>query len=290
LVSLQPFEDVVDLSKAEASANVRAPSLHDEDDGFDEPNNPFIGAATKQSFWKTGITSSTGRVFTLQLTAIITVAAVSLIVLAVGMFSLGRRLRQESEGGHGGAQVNIKHGGQVEIHNMPLPQNKRDEESGFVAAFLKTFKSKDDDSTIQTRPSMKSTKSAHSLMKSSLLPPRPMQSIERTVEATQKQIALAASDSIHTVENITAKTAHDFTECGDRMFQCASQMLCLPNDVNASCASRRNILQGESRGQGRGSDRSRSSKSSTRSSGRRHRSSSRRDTREYDEGSTYEDV
>ena len=310
LVSLEPFvEDVVDISEEEkviARTSFVSGNVDDEIDISSE-------APAEQSFWKTGLNPSTGKVFTLQVVAIAAVAGVLIIVLAVAMFSLGRRMNKNSKGKKNGAQTNIKPGDKVLIHNIPsIDDDIGDEENGFLAEFLKTFRSKDDDSTIQTRPSMKSTRSGNSMLKNSHSPPpRPANQTLKTIQAAQQlskevtekqlkpaikaavqQVEVAASNSRESLQDATVKTAQDFNQCGDRMFQCASQMLCLPNDVNATCGSRRNLESG-SRRRERGSDRSRSSRSrSSRSSGRRrrHRSSSRRHNREYSEGSTYEDV
>ena len=302
-VSLEPFvEDIVDITEPE-EVSARTSFVNGEvDNELETPSE----TPAEQSFWKTSITSSTGKVFTLQVVAIAAVAAVLIIVLAVAMFSLGRRMRKSSNDTENGAETNIKPGDKVLIHNIPsIDDDKGDEENGFVAAFLKTFKSKDDDSTIQTRPSMKSTRSGNSMLRSSLAPPsanQTLQTIEaarqRSLEATEKQlkpaikaavqqVEVAATNSRESLQDATIKTAQDFNQCGDKMFQCASNMLCLPNNVNATCGSRRNLESGPIRRE-RGSDRSRSSKSSDRR--RRHRSSSRRHNREYSEGSTYEDI
>ena len=121
--------------------------------------------------------------------------------------------------------------------------------------------------------------------------------LKPAIKAAVQQVEVAASNSRDSLQDATIKTAQDFNQCGDRMFQCAARALCLPNDVNATCGSTRNLHRGSKR-RDRGSDRSRSSRSrssrsrSSKSSDRRrrHQSSSRRHNREYSEDSTYEDI
>ena len=315
MVSLKPFvEDIVDISEEE---EVSARTSFVGGDVDVEVNLP-TEAPAEQSFWKTGLNPSTGKIFTLQVVAIAAVAGVLMIVLAVAMFSLGRRMNKNSRGKKNGSQTNIRPGDKVLIHNIPSIDDKGDEGNGFVAEFLKTFRSKDDDSTIQTRPSMKSTRSGNSMLKSSHEPPprqanQTLQTIQvarqlskevtekqlkPAIKAAVQQVEVAASNSRDSLQDATIKTAQDFNQCGDRMFQCAARALCLPNDVNATCGSTRNLQRGSKR-RDRGSDRSRSSRSrssrsrSSKSSDRRrrHDNSSRRHNREYSEDySTYEDV
>ena len=168
-----PSQSTTLVPEKEVSARTSFVDVGDVDDELGAPSD----VPAKQSFWKTSLNPSTGTVFTLQVVAIAALAGVLIIVLAIAMFSLGRRIKKNSKGRTGGAQTIIR---PVLIQNLPsIPSSESDtddEGGGFVAELFKTLTSMDDDSTIQTstiqtRPSMKSTRSGNSMLKSSLKPP-----------------------------------------------------------------------------------------------------------------------
>ena len=306
---LAPLEDIVDVHVSEIEEADTSNSATDE--------SPIIAAAA-QSSWNNILNASTGEGFPLQLIVIIASVALSVIIVAVAMFSLGRRMNKKSKKKGTETQVSIKRGDKMAFENMGAIDDMIDDKSinedsnnGFVPTLLDTFKSKGDSTSI------KSAKSANSLTKAlsmrsgrSKRLENPAAAIARSanpahraieaaksqsMEASQtrfkqaavQQIKRVASHSEKSAQDLSVKALHDGAQCGDRVFSCVSDMLCLPNDVDVKSASTwRKLRGGSSRRKG---DRSRSSRrKSDRSRGSSHRK--QRHAREYSEGSTYEDI
>lgn len=322
---LAPLEDIVDVSEIE-EADTSTSNSDTSDGSSDAPDEAPILAAAAQSSWNNILNaSSTGEGFPLQLIVIIASVALSVIIVAVVMFSLGRRMNQKSKKKGTETQVSIKRGDKMAFEDICAIDDMIDDNPTFS---FDTFKSKgnsasdlfSDVCTIETRPSMKSsksTKSVNALAKAfsmssgrSKRSENPAAAIARSSNPTRRaieaskstsmevsqtrfkqaavqQIKRVASHSEKSAQDLSVKALHDGAKCGDRVFSFVSDMLCLPNDVDVKSASTwRKLRGGSSRRKG---DRSRSS----RRKGHRRRSSSRhkqRHAREYSEGSTYEDI
>ena len=300
---LAPLEDMVDVSEIE-EADTSTSNSDTSDGSSDTPDESPIIAAAAQSSWSNMLNASTEEGFSLQLIVIIASVALSVIIVAVAMFSLGRRMNKKSKKKGTETQVNIKRGDKMAFENMGAIDDMIDErninEDEFVPTLLDTFKSKGDSTSIKSAKSANSLTKALSWSGRSKRLENPSAAIARSanpahraieaaksqsMEASQtrfkqaavQQIKRVASHSEKSAQDLSVKALHDGAQCGDRVFSCVSDMLCLPNDVDVKSASTwRKLRGGSSRRKG---DRSRSS-----------RRRKQRHAREYSEGSSYEDI
>jgi len=155
------------------------------------------------------------------------------------------------------SEVNIKPGDKIQIDNLDdviAGPDKKEEDEGFASNLMDMIFGPVDandnatmgpdgaGSTIKTGASLISTGSKmNSIIKSITSKEstqKVMESIEtarqQSFEATKKhveKVKKVAEDPGKAVQEATQATALDVNNCGDRVFHCASQMLCLPNDV-----------------------------------------------------------
>ena len=195
--------------------------------------------------------------FTPLVIGIIAGVGILIIVVAAAMFSLGKRMRMRKKR-NGEPDVNLKPGDKIQIDNMDevvLGPEKEEEDEGIAGQILSaifgsgvnenaTMGPDGAGSTIITGVSMQSASSKmNSILESSKASTQKVmesietarqKSFESTTEQVQKikkEVQKVAEDPAKAVQDATDITAQDINNCGDRIFNCASSMLCLPNDV-----------------------------------------------------------
>ena len=215
--------------------------------------------AEERSFWNTSISQSSEatKIFTPLVIGIIAGVGVLVVVAAAAMFSLGRRMRNGKKR-NSLPEVNLKPGDKIQIDNLDevvAGPEKDEEDEGIAGQILSaifgsgvnenaTMGHDGGGSTIITGVSMQSASSKmNSIIESSKASTQKvMESIEtarqRSFESTteqvqkiKKEVQKVAEDPAKAVQDATDITTQDINKCGDHVFNCATTLLCLPNDV-----------------------------------------------------------
>ena len=231
--------------------------------------------AKERSFWNTSINQSSEatKIFTPLVIGIIAGVGVLVVIAAAAMFSLGQRMRRGKKR-NSLPEVNLKPGDKIQIDNLDevvAGPEKDEEDEGIAGQILSaifgsgvnenaTMGPDGGGSTIITGVSMQSASSKmNSIIESSKASTqRVMESIEtarqRSFESTQEQVQKikrevqkVAEDPAKAVQDATDTTTQDISNCGDHVFNCASSMLCLPNDVQPRRTSSKPRSHGSSK-------------------------------------------
>ena len=228
-------EEVVDISSAPNA-----------DEPGDETDDVPAFVATERSFWNTSISPSNeaSKAFTPLVVGAIAVAGVLVVVFAAVMFGLGQRHLNR------GPEINIKPGDKIQIDNLEdvVGSEKTEEDAGFASNLMDmlfgsavgsgegnenaTMGPDGGGSTIITRQSLKS---AGSKMNSILKSVTSNESANKVLNSIKNKVRQksdeATKNSREAVQEATEMTAQNVGHLGERVFSCASDVLCLPNNV-----------------------------------------------------------
>ena len=241
-------------TRPEIATNPKTTDISDED--IDEDDEPYF-VVQKRSFWNTSISqaSKSGKISTPLFIGIIAGVGVLVIVAATAIFSLGQRIYRGKK--RNDETDNLEAGDKVHIDNLDevvAGPEKNEQDNGIVqilSAFLGSGvnenASVDPDGAACTIISGASMQSASSKMNSILesskestrkaiatIETARQKSFDSTAEQVRrikKGVRKVAEDPAKAVQDATDITAQDINKCGDRVFNCASSMLCLPNDL-----------------------------------------------------------
>ena len=240
--------NILDLSNKSVDTDVvDISSTPKADEPGEETDDVAAFVAAERSFWNTSIISSNeaSKVFTPLVIGAIAVAGVLVVVFAAVMFGLGQRLYHKRSTMNRGPEVNIKPGDKIQIDNLEDvvgPENN-DEDAGFASNLMEmifgsgvgnengTMGPDGGGSTIISKASLKSAGSKMNSIIKSVTSKESTKKVLESIKKVQQKSFEATQNPGKAVKEATQMTAQDVSNLGDRVFSCASDVLCLPNTV-----------------------------------------------------------
>ena len=235
-------EEVVDISIS-STPKIAAPG----EEKNDAPN--FV--ASERSFWNTSINPSnaSSMAFTPLIIGAIAGAGVLAVVFAAAMFGQGQKLFHKRSRMNRGSEVNIRPGEKFQIDNMDdVMGSKKSEEAGFAGLLMDAiFGSGVGDekatmgpdgggstivsSTMLSRASVRSAGSKINSIIKSVTSKESTKKVLESIKMVRQKTFEATEIPAKAVKEATRMSASDVSNLGDHVFSCASDVLCLPNNL-----------------------------------------------------------